>query len=320
MQSPFTGLTAAVHTPMHADGSLWLEQIEPLVAHLADIDVSALYVCGSTGESASLTSSERKKVAEAFASVAAGRFPVAVQVGHNCLQESCELAAHAQRIGVAAISATAPSYFKPDNGDILLECLAMIANSAPELPFYYYHIPTLVDVRVDIPTLLKRAQSRVPSFRGVKFTSAAIWEYQACVGVDQGYFDCLFGLDEMLLPALSVGARGAIGSTYNFAAPVYHQLIAAFARGDLQEARLMQDRAIRMIRTLTQHGGMPAIKATMKLVGIDCGPTRLPLARLSTDAIGQLERDMSDVGLFAWLDQAKNTDAATDECVSALRT
>ncbi len=170
------------------------------------------------------------------------------------------------------------------------------------MPFYYYHIPTLVDVNVDLPTFLREAGDRIPNFAGLKYTAPNIWEYQACLAVDHGRFDCLFGLDEMLLPAVSVGARGAIGSTYNFAAPLYRRLLAAFDRGDMEEARACQAKAITMIRLLQRHGGLPAFKATMQLIGVDCGPVRLPLTPLSMDRIRVLREDLVQLGYFDLLE------------------
>jgi N-acetylneuraminate lyase len=299
--TPLTGLTAATFTPMNADGSLNLSLAESIVEHLVAGGVSGLYVVGSTGEGPSLTSSERQATAEAFVAAARGRLPVVVQVGHNSLEEARALARHAQSIGASRVSATAPSYFKLSTIETLVECMARVAGGAPDLPFYYYHIPALVDVNVDLPMFLRKAGDRIGNFAGVKYTAPSIWEYQACLAVDDGRFDCLFGLDEMLLPALSVGARGAIGSTYNFAAPVYRRLLAAFDRGDMDEARACQAKAIAMIRLLLRYGGLPAFKAAMQLIGVDCGPVRMPLSSLSAATIRAMREDLVQVGYFEWI-------------------
>ncbi len=144
------GLIAATFTPMHANGSLALEQIPPMVDALLRDGVSALYVVGSTGEGPSLMTSERKRVAEAFVEAAASRVPVVVQVGHNSLADAAELAAHSAEIGADAISATPPSYFRPATLDDLIACMRQVADAAPQLPFYYYHIPMRTGVEVDL--------------------------------------------------------------------------------------------------------------------------------------------------------------------------
>jgi N-acetylneuraminate lyase len=114
----------------------------------------------------------------------------------------------------------------------------------------------------------------------------------------------LFGSDEMLLSGLVVGAHGAVGSTYNFAAPLYNRIIAAFKRDDIKEARRLQGLSVKMIQPLNKHGSLnsnsPSLKAMMKLVGLDCGPMRLPHIALSPDKVGALRRDMEEIGFFEW--------------------
>jgi N-acetylneuraminate lyase len=304
-----TGLVAAAHTPFHEDGSLHLARISRIVEHLVHSQVSAIYAVGSTGEGPSLTGAERKQVAEAYVAAARGKLPVIVQVGHNSLQEAGELARHASSIGAAAISATPPSYFKPSSAETLVACMKQIASAAPELPFYYYHIPSLSDVRIDMPSFMLRAGDNIPNFAGIKFTAPTIWEYQACLELDNGRFDCLFGFDEMLLPALSVGARGAIGATYNFAAPIYRRVMAAFAEGDLSAARRAQGKAVSMVQVLLRFGGFRAIKAAMKLIDIDCGPVRLPLTSINDEELMQMRAELDQLGVLDLLSMARNEQA-----------
>ncbi len=110
----------------------------------------------------------------------------------------------------------------------------------------------------------------------------------------------LFGSDEMLLSGLCGGAHGAVGSTYNFAAPLYHKIIHAFEGGDLTEARRLQGLSVKMLRHLFDYGGHPAFKAMMKFIGLDCGPSRLPLVTLRSDQLATLESEMEALGFFDW--------------------
>lgn len=296
-----TGLIAATFTPLHPDGALALERVGPMVEQLLADGVSGLYVAGSTGEGVSLTTEERMAVAAAFEQAAQGRVPVVVQVGHNSLAEARRLAGHAQQIGAAAISATPPTYFKPETVEALVECLAEITAGAPGLPFYYYHIPMKTGVLLDMTELLRVGGSRLPTLNGIKFTSSAVHEFQAALEFDGGRFDALWGLDEMLLSALSVGARGAVGSTYNLAAPLYRRLIAALDRGDRAEAARCQSQSVAMVRAIVRFpGGIPAQKAMMKMIGHDCGPPRLPLKALDSDQTARLHQELTDIGFFQW--------------------
>jgi N-acetylneuraminate lyase len=294
-----TGLIAATFTPMHADGSLDLAQVPALTDYVIEAGNSALYVCGSTGEGPSLTSDERRAVAEAYVSAAAGRVPVLVQVGHNSLREGAALAAHAAEIGADAISACPPSYFKVGNIEQLVACLQELTASAPDLPFYYYHIPRLSSANLDMEALLEVAADALPNLVGIKYSAFDLDGYQRCIAAAGGRYDILFGADEMLLSGLAVGGRGAVGSTYNFAAPLYRQVIDAFDAGDLAKAAAAQLRAAEMVKIILAHGGQPAIKAAMNILGASCGPTRLPLQTLSAPQLDALRADLAAAEFIA---------------------
>ena len=285
---------------MHADGALNLDVVGQIVEHLIGSGISALYVAGSTGEGISLTAPERREVARAYVSAAGGRLPVIVQVGSNSITESCELAADAQGIGADVISANAPSYFKIGSVDSLVAAMGQIAAAAPDLPFYYYHIPRFTGAEIDMVEFLTRAGGTIGNLAGLKFSDLKVHEYQACLAVDQGRFDILWGLDEMLLSALVVGAGGAVGSTYNVAAPLYRRIIDAFEAGDLATARQWQLRSVELVRVLAARSLHPSLKAAMGMLGIDVGPCRLPLGPLDDDQTAALRTDLEAIGFFEW--------------------
>src|SRR6185503_12238419 len=122
-----------------------------------------------------------------------------------------------------------------------------------------------------------------------------------CLRANSGAWDVPFGMDEHLLGALAMGAKGAVGSTYNFAAPIYHRLLAAFARGDMETAREEQFRAARLVQLLSGYGYMGAAKAVMGMLGVDVGPARLPNGSLTLEQIAQLRRDLEAIGFFEWI-------------------
>jgi len=287
------GLVAATHTPFSADGSLNLAIVETQAAHLLTAGVSVAFIGGTTGEGHSLTLDERLRLATRWFEVSRHTpLKVMVHVGSNCLADARTLAHQAGELGAAAISALAPSYFKPDSVASLVACCAHVAEAAPEIPFYFYDIPSLTGVSLPMPEFLRQAGDRIPNLAGIKFTNADLMAFQICREADEGRFDILWGVDEMLLPALASGAEGAVGSTYNFAAPVYHRLIAAFRRGDLPAARDEQRRSMQFVRTLSKRGYMTSAKALMTMLGVDVGPPRLPHARLTARQIGELQQDV----------------------------
>jgi N-acetylneuraminate lyase len=295
---PLTGLISAPFTAFHADGSLNLPMIEKQVASLAANGVSGAFVCGSTGEGVSLTTTERMQVAERWAQTAGGKLPILVHVGHTSLGEARALAAHAEKIGAQGVAALAPYFFKPGQADDLAAFCADIASAAPGLPFYYYHIPSMTGVNIPAADFLGAAAPRIPNLAGVKFTFENLMDYAECVRLEGGRYSIVFGRDEILVAGLSLGARGAIGSTYNFIAPIFHEIIAAFAKGDLDEARKKQAAANAIIQIFVRYGGLPAGKAMMQMIGLDCGPMRLPLRSLSEERAAQLRQDLEAAGFF----------------------
>lgn len=294
------GLIAAAVTPTRDDGRLQLGQVNPIVDRLIEQGVSGLYVCGSTGEGVSLADEERCAVAEAYINAARGRLRVMIQVGHNSLTTASRLAAHAQSAGADAISATCPSYFPLAGLDALVTSMAQVALGAPELPFYYYHIPVLTGAKFDMVDFLTKAEQCIPNLAGLKYTLSTLNEFQLCQELDGGKFDILWGVDEMLLGAVATGAKGAVGSTYNIAAPAYLQIIDAVNQGRLGEARLWQSRVSAMIRILASYPFHSALRETMKLLGMECGPCRLPLRKLTPDEAAELRASLDSIGFFQW--------------------
>jgi N-acetylneuraminate lyase len=299
---PLTGLVAAVHTPFRPDGSLHLDVVEAQAAHLQAHGIDLAFVGGSTGEGHSLSLEERRALARRWVEVARGTaLGVVVHVGANCLADSRVLAAQAEELGAVAISALAPSYFKPRDVDALVACCADVAAAAPRTPFYFYDIPALTGVSLSMPDFLERAEARIPTLAGIKFTSPDLMAYQLCLRAGDGAFDVPYGVDEWLLAALALGARGAVGSTYNFAAPLYQRMLRAFAASDLVTAREEQLRSVRLVRLLAGYGYMGAAKAVMAMLGVEVGPPRLPLPGLSTGQAAELRGRLESLGFFDWI-------------------
>jgi N-acetylneuraminate lyase len=305
-----TALYSAPFTPFGAEGEVLFERIPALADDLVRTGVRGVFVCGSNGEGPNMTEAERMAVAEAWIEASAGRLRVFVHVGHPSIATARALTAHAARIGADAASSVAAFYFKPDSVERLVDCMAEIAAGAPGLPFYYYHIPALTSVSLDMVRLLELADGRIGNFAGIKYTAPTLWEYQACLGACGGRFDVLFGLDEMLLPALSVGAAAAIGSTYNFAAPLYLEMAAAFAQGDIALARARMARLVEMVRVLLRFPSIPAQKEIMTRIGHDLGACRLPLRALDKDQAGALHRQLDAIGFWDDLLRARASRAA----------
>ncbi len=292
------GLIAAPFTPMHSDGSLNISQIPRYYEMLKFNGVKGAFICGSTGEGVSLSLKEKMAVATAWAEVtnADKDFNVLAFVGGTSITDCIELARHAQQCGLYAVSFTSPFYFKPATVEILAEACIAVSEAVPEMPFYYYHIPVLTGVNFAMLDLLKALHDRLPDMAGIKYTHEDFMDFLSCVNFENGRYDMLWGRDENMLAALAVGARGAVGSTFNYAAPLYYSIIDAFNNNDFAKARLLQQQSINMIRLLGKYGGIATGKAYMKLIGLDCGTFRLPVKNMSAGDFEQFKSDAGSIG------------------------
>lgn len=292
------GLIAAPFTPMNEDGSLNAEIIPAYYQLLKRNKVTGAFINGSTGEGVSQTMDEKKLVIHTWgeASRKDKEFKVITLTGGTCMADCIELAGYAQREGLYALALTAPFYFKPPNMKQLAEFCIEVGNSVPAMPLYYYHIPVLNGTNLPMIDLVKELDERLPNFAGIKYTHEDFMDFLSCLNFKNGKYDMLWGRDESMLSALVLGCKGAVGSTYNYAAPLYNNLIEAFEMNDLAKARKLQQKAIDMIELLGKYGGIATGKAYMKLMGLDCGKFRLPVKNMNKDEYVHFEKEAVRLG------------------------
>ncbi len=301
MKVKLQGLVAATHTPFHQDGRLNLAIVEKQAEYLHRKGVRTVFVGGSTGEYCSMTLDERLLLAKRWGEVLRGTdLQLVVHVGSNCLSDACTLAKVAHSDGAVAIAALAPSYFKPKSVDVLVHFCKQIAQASEGLPFYFYDIPALTGVRFSMPAFLELGGKEIPNLAGIKYTNPDLMAYQMCLAKGNGAYDLPWGVDETLLAALALGAKGAVGSSYNFAAPLYQRLIHAFERGDMAAAIKEQGRSVAMIHLMAGYGYMAAAKALMGILGVNVGQPRLPNTSIAEGDIQKLRKELEAIGFFEW--------------------
>jgi N-acetylneuraminate lyase len=144
---------------------------------------------------------------------------------------------------------------------------------------------------------IEKAALQMPNFAGIKYTFEDLDDYRFCIEYMNGKYDILWGRDEMLLQALGKGAAGAVGSTYNYAAPLYYRIIGLFREGRIDEAGVLQKKAVQMIGLLEKYGGIGTGKAFMKYIGFDCGKYRMPVKNLTDRSYLSFVRDADALGL-----------------------
>lgn len=289
-------LIAATFTPLDARGEVALDRVDEQASDLREQGLDGAFVCGTTGEGPSLSTDERLAIADRWLR-SAGRLEVMVHVGHASIRDARTLAAAAGKGGAAAIACCAPFYLRPAGVEGLVDVCAEVAAAAPATPFLYYHIPALTQVAPSMPTFIELARHRIPTFAGIKFTSPDLVEMARSVETAGSDLAILSGPDELLLQALSVGVRGAVGSTYTFFAREYREMFSAYVAGDVMTAEHLQARLRRLIEVGSAHGGLPAFKAMTGWLGVDCGPCRLPVRTLDPTGAANLRRDLEAAGL-----------------------
>jgi N-acetylneuraminate lyase len=299
---PIKGLVAATFAPMSPEGTVQTAVVSRYAEYLVRSGVIGVFVNGTTGEGLSLTLEQRRQIAGAWRDVIAGdRLPLKliVHVGHLCLRDAQELAAHAEGIGADAVAVIAPCFYKPQTVEDAVDWCARVAPAAPRTPLLYYHIPVMTGVALPMAEFVPQAAARIPTFAGLKFTHDDMTELGATLKVADGRFSVLSGRDEILLSALRVGATGAVGSTYNLAAPLYRRVMAAYAAGDEAGAEREQQRAASFVGILRRYGVIPAGKVLLATLGLD-GPLQPPLHPLTPAQAESLRTELTDIGFFDW--------------------
>ncbi len=294
-----TGLISAPYTPMYSNGSIKTEIIPEYSRKLKEYKLSGVFVNGTTGEGLSLTTEERIETAKKWIAEQTDNFKVIIHVGSTSLNTSKKLAAHAQKHGAYATGCMGPMFLPPADADNLITFCAEVASCAPNIPFYYYHIPKVSGVKVSMTEFLKKAPKQIPNLAGIKYSGDDFLEMMECIELDNNKWDILHGYDELLLAGLALGIKGAVGSTYNYMPQLYYDIIENFENGNIETARKKQLTSVRTVEILNSYGGpISAGKTLMKHIGIDCGPSRLPLNSLNNTKFKNMIKEIENLAVL----------------------
>ena len=294
------GLIDAPFTPFDKNGDINLKPIPEYAALLQRNGLKGVFINGSSGEGYMLTDEECIQLAEAWIKAAPKDFKVIVHVGSCCVRSSRKLAEHAQKIGAWGIGAMAPPFPKINRIEELVKYCEEIAAGAPNLPFYFYHIPAFNNAYLPMVKFLEAVDGRIPNFAGIKYTFESIYEYNQCRLYGNGKFDMLHGQDETILPSLAMGgAKGGIGGTTNYNGRVLTQIIEAWNNGDLERARELQNFAQEVINVICHYrGNIVGGKRIMKLIGLDLGKNRTPFQNLTDEEELAMKAELEAINFF----------------------
>lgn len=298
------GLVAASLTGFHPDGSVNLEIIPAYADMLSKNGAAGVFVNGTTGEGDKLTFNERRALAEKWVSSAPRELRVIIHVGYTDSEISLALAVHAADIGADAIGEIGPKENRIDDVSKLADYTAKTASVVPHLPYYYYHMPSVNSLFFPMIEFLQKVDDIIPNLNGIKFTHNDINDYQNCIEFQDNKYDILFGRDEYLLDGLKVGAKGAVGSTYNVFTPLYNELIKAYRLGDYQVAQQLQKMSADCCQFIYSTGNFGAgLKTIMRMIGFDLGKMRHPRLQISSQSKEELETYIKESGLMDFLNR-----------------
>jgi len=294
------GLIVAPFTPFDKKGEVDMGPIADYAAILQKNGLIGVFINGSSGEGYMLTVDERLKLAEKWISVAPEGFKVIVHVGATCIKDSFRMARHAQEIGASGTGAMASPFPKAGRVEELVKYCEEIACGAPDLPFYFYHIPALNGVFLPMLPFLKAADGRIPNLAGIKYTLESLYEYNQCMLYENGKFDMLHGQDETILSALVMGgAQGGISGTGSYIGNALVGVIDEYNQGNLEKAVDHQNFAQEVINVIARYrGNIVAGKRIMKLLGLDLGINRTPFQNISDSEEALIKSELEAIDFF----------------------
>ena len=289
------GLIAAAHTPFNADGSVNLALVKKQAATLIKQKVTGVYVSGTTGEGICCSIAERKAVFDAWVKAAKGKLYLIAHIGALALPDVQELGAYAVKCGMDATSIVPPNFFKPGSVDALVAYLKEALKTSTKLPFYYYHTG-MSGVNFDMEKFLLAADGKIKNLAGIKFNYPDLYMYQRCIRACGGKYDITWGIDEWFAGAVALGAKSAIGSTYNYSAGLYYKIWDAVKKGDFKTSEKYMKKVCDIVDILVEFGGVAAGKAMCAVHGVDLGTVRMPLKALTDAQKADIVKRLKKIG------------------------
>ena len=289
------GLIAAAHTAFNADGTINYDVVADQAKMLLKQNVTGVYVSGTTGEGVHCSVAERKKMFDAWVAVAKGKLYLIAHVGALALPDTQELARYAQECGMDATSIVPPCFFRPGSAEGLVAYLNEALKYAQETPFYYYHT-SMSGVNIDMQKFLEAADGKMKNLAGIKFNYPDLYMYQRCLRACGGKYDITWGIDEWFAGAVALGAKSAIGSTYNYSAGLYYKIWDAVKKGDFKTSEKYMKKVCDIVDILVEYGGVAAGKAMCAVHGVDLGTVRVPLKALTAAQKADIVKRLKKIG------------------------
>ena len=280
----FTGACTALVTPF-LDGKVNYPMLEQLIRRQMDAGIKALVICGTTGESPTLSDREKVEMFRRAKEFAGSGCTIIAGTGSNCTTHAAELSMAAQEAGADAVLVVSPYYNKATPEGLFAHYLTIA--HAISIPVILYNVPSRTGV--DIPVSVYKRLSSVPNIAGVKEASSDITKITRIKNACDPDFCVWSGNDDMIVPVMSLGGQGVISTLSNICPVKTAAMAAAALDGDFDTAAALQCQLLPLIDLLFCEVNPVPVKAAMKLIGFDCGGYRLPLTPLSRENQKKLE-------------------------------
>lgn len=291
----FEGAGVAIVTPFNKDGSVNYDKFAELVEFQIENGTDAIIVCGTTGESSTLTHEEHLDVIKFCVEKVNGRIPVVAGTGSNCTETAVYLSTEAEKYGVDGLLLVTPYYNKATQKG-LFEHFKQVADSV-KLPILLYNVPSRTGCNI-LPQTAVKICSEVSNIVGIKEASGNISQVTKLAALAQGKIDIYSGNDDIIFPLLALGGKGVISVLSNVAPRETHEICAKFFAGDIEGSRNEQLRAIELCDALFCEVNPIPVKAALNLMGKEVGSLRRPLTDMEPANVEILRTAMKNYGIL----------------------
>ena len=291
----FKGAGVAIITPMHEDGSVNYEKLEEILEYQIANSTDAIIICGTTGESSTMTHGEHLKTIKFTIDKVAKRVPVIAGTGSNCTETAIMLSKEAASYGADALLIVTP-YYNKDTQKGLIAHYTAIAEAVPETPIIMYNVPSRTGCNLQ-PATVAALVKNVKNIVGIKAASGDLSQIAKMVSLAGEKLELYSGNDDQVLPVLSLGGLGVISVLSNVAPKQTHDMVMKFLEGDIKEAAKLQIEAIPLVNALFCEVNPIPVKTAMNMMGMEVGPLRMPLCEMEESNKEILKKAMLDYGL-----------------------
>ena len=291
----FKGAGVAIITPMHEDGSVNYEKLEEILEFQIANSTDAVIICGTTGESSTMTHGEHLKTIKFAVDKVAKRVPVIAGTGSNCTETAIMMSKEAASYGVDALLVVTPYYNKATQKGLIAHYTA-IANAVPETPIIMYNVPSRTGCNLQ-PATVAALVKNVKNIVGIKAASGDLSQIAKMMSMAGEDLELYSGNDDQILPIMSLGGLGVISVLSNVAPKQTHDIVMKFMEGDTREAERLQLEAIPLINALFCEVNPIPVKTAMNMMGMEVGPLRMPLCEMEESNKETLAKAMKDYGL-----------------------